>query len=167
VAIVDISLKNSSGIELIKELKRTCPGLPVLVLSMHEEPHYAERALRAGAMGYIMKSEAAKKVIEGIRSVNAGQVFVSEKIAVRMAQKFIAGKAGKTASPIEQLSDREADVFQLLGCGLNTQQIADHLHVGLTTIQTYCGRIKEKLNLDNATELLREAIHWHENQQQK
>lgn len=164
VAIVDIALKNSSGIELIKELKRTCPGLPVLVLSMHEETHYAERAMRAGAMGYIMKSEAAVKVIEGIRSLNAGQVFVSKKVGALMAQKLLSGKAGKTPYAIGQLSDRELEVFQLLGAGQNTKQISDRLQVGMKTVQTYCARIKEKLNLDNATELLREAIYWHDDQ---
>ena len=167
VAIVDISLESGSGIELIKSIKALLPAVTVLVLSMHDESLYAERALRAGARGYVMKREAAKKVIEAIRCVLAGQLYVSDKIAALMAEKFIGGRPAATASPIEQLSDRELEVFQLLGLGQNTRQIADHLHVGFKTVQAYCARIKEKLNLANATELLREAIRWHESQQTK
>ena len=167
VAIVDISLESGSGIELIKSIKAMFPSVMVLVLSMHDESLYAERALRAGARGYVMKREAAKKVIEAIRCVLAGQLYVSDKIAALMAEKFIEGRPAATASPIEQLSDRELEVFQLLGLGHNTRQIADHLHVGFKTVQAYCARIKEKLKLANATELLREAIRWQESQQTK
>jgi DNA-binding NarL/FixJ family response regulator len=167
VAIVDISLESGSGIELIKSIKAMFPAVTVLVLSMHDESLYAERALRAGARGYVMKREAAKKVIQAIRCVLAGQLYVSEKIAARMAEKFVEGRPTATASPIEQLSNRELEVFQLLGLGHNTRQIADHLHVGFKTVQAYCARIKEKLKLANATELLREAIRWQESQQAK
>ena len=167
VAIVDISLENGSGIELIKSIKAMFPAVTVLVLSMHDESLYAERALRAGARGYVMKREAAKKVIQAIRSVLAGQLYVSDKIAALMAEKFVEGRTAATASPIEQLSNRELEVFQLLGLGHNTRQIADHLHVGFKTVQAYCARIKEKLKLANATELLREAIRWQESQQAK
>jgi DNA-binding NarL/FixJ family response regulator len=167
VAIVDISLESGSGIELIKSIKALFPAVMVLVLSMHDESLYAERALRAGARGYIMKREAAKKVIEAIRCVLAGQLYVSDKIAALLAEKFIKGGTAATISPIEQLSNRELEVFQLLGLGQNTRQIADHLHVGFKTVQAYCARIKEKLNLANATELLREAIRWHESHQAK
>ena len=167
VAIVDISLESGSGIELIKSIKALFPAVTVLVLSMHDESLYAERALRAGARGYVMKREAAKKVIEAIRCVLAGQLYVSDKIAALMAEKFIEGRPAATASPIEQLSDRELEVFQLLGLGHSTRQIADHLHIGFKTVQAYCARIKEKLKLANATELLREAIRWHESQQAK
>ncbi len=167
VAIVDISLESGSGIELIKSIKALFPAVTVLVLSMHDESLYAERALRAGARGYVMKREAAKKVIEAIRCVLAGQLYVSDKIAALMAEKFIEGRTAATASPIEQLSDRELEVFQLLGLGHTTRQIADHLHIGFKTVQAYCARIKEKLKLANATELLREAIRWHESQQAK
>jgi DNA-binding NarL/FixJ family response regulator len=167
VALVDISLENGSGIELIKSIKAIYPAVKTLALSMHDESLYAERALRAGARGYIMKSEAAKKIIEGIRSVLAGQLYVSEKIAAMMAEKFVDGRTAATASPIEQLSNRELEVFQLLGRGHSTRQIADHLHVGFKTVQAYHARIKEKLKLTNATELLREAMRWHENQQTK
>ena len=167
VAIVDISLETGSGIELIKSIKAMFPAVTILVLSMHDESLYAERALRAGARGYVMKREAAKKVIEAIRCVLAGQLYVSNKIAALMAEKFVEGRPAATASPIEQLSNRELEVFQLLGLGHNTRQIADHLHVGFKTVQAYCARIKEKLKLANATELLREAIRWQESQQAK
>jgi DNA-binding NarL/FixJ family response regulator len=167
VAIVDISLESGSGIELIKSIKAMFPAVTVLVLSMHDESLYAERALRAGARGYVMKREATKKVIQAIRCVLAGQLYVSDKIAALMAEKFIEGRPAATASPIEQLSNRELEVFQLLGLGHNTRQIADHLHVGFKTVQAYSARIKEKLKLASATELLREAIRWHESQQAK
>jgi DNA-binding NarL/FixJ family response regulator len=164
VAIVDISLENGSGIELVKSIKAIYPAVTVLVLSMHDESLYAERALRAGARGYIMKREAAKKIIQGIHSVHDGQLYVSEKIAAMMAEKFVDGRTA-AASPVEQLSNRELEVFQLLGRGQTTRQIADHLHVGFKTVQAYNARIKEKLKLANGTELLREAIRWHESGQ--
>jgi DNA-binding NarL/FixJ family response regulator len=167
VAIVDISLENGSGIELIKSIKAIYPAVTVLVLSMHDESLYAERALRAGARGYIMKREAAKKVIQGIRSVLAGQLYVSDKTAALMAEKFVEGRAAADVSPVEQLSNRELEVFELLGRGHGTRQIADHLHVGFKTVQAYSARIKEKLKLANATELMREAIRWHEGRQPK
>ena len=143
VVIVDISLENGSGIELIKSIKAVHPTVVMLALSMHDESLYAERALRAGARGYLMKREAAKKVIQGIRAVLAGQLFVSEKIAALMAEKYVGGQTSAPASPVEQLSDRELEVFQLLGRGQSTRQIADHLHVGFKTVQAYCARIKE------------------------
>jgi len=167
VAIVDISLETGSGLELVKSIKVLHPAVTVLVLSMHDESLYAERALRAGARGYIMKREAAKKIILGIRSVLAGQLYVSEKITAAMNEKYVAGVPAAGASPVEQLSNRELEVFQLLGLGHNTRQIADQLHVGFKTVQAYCARIKEKLQLANANELLREAVRWHESQQSK
>jgi DNA-binding NarL/FixJ family response regulator len=162
VVIVDISLKDSSGIELIKDLKQACPSLVVLVLSMHEETHYAERALRAGAQGYIMKRETTKKVIEAIRTVLEGKFYLSEAVAQDITTQFVEGKTLITHSPIEQLSDRELEVFELLGQARTTRQIAESLGVSLKTVQAYCARIKEKLHLDSATELLREAVRWHE-----
>lgn len=163
VAIVDISLRDSSGIELIKDLKQCCPGVAVLVLSMHEESHYAERALRAGARGYIMKRETAKKVVTAIRQVLEGKLYVSENLAAALAAQFVAGQVLATRSPVEQLSDRELEVFELLGEGRGTRQIAETLRVSVKTVQAYCARVKEKLNLGSATELLREAVRWHEN----
>jgi DNA-binding NarL/FixJ family response regulator len=163
VAIVDISLKDSSGMELIKNLKQTLPGLAVLVLSMHEESHYAERALRAGARGYIVKRETTRKVILAIRQVLAGQPYISDEIATALATQFVSGKGALKESPVEQLSDRELEVFELLGQGRGTRQIAEVLRVSVKTVQAYCARIKEKLGLSSATELLREAVRWHEN----
>ncbi len=162
VAIVDISLKDSSGIELIKDLKQSLPGVAVLVLSMHEEAHYAERSLRAGARGYIMKRETTRKVIAAIRQVLAGELYISAEIATALAEQFVAGKVLSKQSPVEGLSDRELEVFELLGQGRGTRQIAEVLKVSVKTVQAYCGRIKEKLNLSSATELLREAVRWHE-----
>ncbi len=166
VAVVDLTLENGSGLELIKNIKAMHPTVAMLALSMHDESLYAERALRAGARGYLMKREAAKKVIQGIRAVLCGQLFVSEKIAAMMAERFVEGRTAP-ASPVAQLSDRELEVFQLLGRGQTTRQIADHLHVGFKTVQAYCARIKEKLQLANATELLRAAMQWNDNQQDK
>jgi DNA-binding NarL/FixJ family response regulator len=162
VAIVDIALKDSSGIELIKDLKQACPEVAVLVLSMHEESHYAERA---GARGYIMKRETTRKVVAAIGQVLEGKLCVSEAIAAAMATQFVEGKTLATGSPVEQLSDRELEVFELLGQGRTTRQIAETLRVSLKTVQAYCARIKEKLNLGSATELLREAVRWHERTQ--
>ena len=162
VAIVDIALKDSSGIELIKDLKQSCPEVAVLVLSMHEEAHYAERALRAGARGYVMKRETTRKVVAAIGQVLEGKLCVSEAITAAMAAQFVEGKTLATCSPVEQLSDRELEVFELLGQGRTTRQIAESLRVSLKTVQAYCARAKEKLKLGSATELLREAVRWHE-----
>jgi DNA-binding NarL/FixJ family response regulator len=164
IVIVDISLEGGSGIDLIKNIKATHPDVAMIVLSMHDESLYAERALRAGARGYIMKREATKKILHAIRSVLDGKLYISDKISDAMAEKFVDGRPATAASPVEQLSDRELEVFQLLGRGLSTRQIADHLHVGFKTVQTYSARLKEKLKLDNATQLLHEAIRWHESQ---
>lgn len=162
VALVDISLETGSGLELLKSIRVSCAGVRTLVLSMHDESLYAERALHAGARGYIMKREASTKVIAGLRAVHAGQLFISEKISALMAEKFVGGRKNLSATPVEQLSDRELQVFELLGHGHGTRQIADHLHVGFKTVQAYHARIKEKLNLANATELMRAAIRWNE-----
>jgi DNA-binding NarL/FixJ family response regulator len=166
VAIVDIGLKDSSGIELIKDLKRASPAVAVLVLSMHEEGHYVERALRAGARGYVMKRDTTRKIIAAIRQVLQGKLYVSEEIAAAMAAQFVQGKTLATHSPAEQLSDRELEVFELLGRGRGTRQIAETLRVSVKTVQAYSARIKEKLNLASATELIREAVRWLENRGQ-
>jgi DNA-binding NarL/FixJ family response regulator len=162
VAIVDISLKDSSGIELIKNLQQTAPGTAILVLSMHEEVHYAERALRAGARGYIVKRETTRKVIAAIRQVLAGTIYISDEVATALATQYVTGKGISGQSPVEQLSDRELEVFELLGQGRGTRQIAEVLNVSVKTVQAYCARIKEKLSLASATELLREAVRWYE-----
>ena len=167
VAIVDISLKEGSGIELIKRIKTRSPAVAVIVLSMHDENLYAERAIRAGARGYIMKRETTKRIIEAIRSVLGGKLYVSERLTALFAKKFLDGHLPNDGSPIEQLSDRELEVFQLLGRGYETRQVAESLHISMKTVQAYCARIKEKLKLATALELLREAIRWHEEQQGK
>jgi DNA-binding NarL/FixJ family response regulator len=167
IVIVDISLEGGSGIELIKNIKAAHPDVAMIVLSMHDESLYAERALRAGARGYIMKREATKKILQAIRAVLGGKLYISDRISDAMAEKFVDGRPTTAVSPIEQLSDRELEVFQLLGRGYSTRQIADHLRVGFKTVQTYSARLKEKLKLDNATQLLHEAIRWQESQQTK
>ena len=163
VAIVDISLKQGSGIELIKSLKASHPAVAIIVLSMHDERLYAERALRAGARGYIMKRETAKKVITAIRQVLAGRIYMSESLAAVFAEKFVDGRLPTGGSLVEQLSDRELETFQLLGKGYETRQVAEMMNVSMKTVQANCAHIKEKLKLTNAAELLREAVRWHEN----
>ena len=160
VAVVDISLKDSSGIELIKDLKRASPSLVVLVLSMHDESLYAERALRAGAKGYIMKRETTRKVIEALRKVLEGKFYVSEAISDLITSQFVQGKSLVSSSPVEELSDRELAVFDLLGAGRGTRQIAEVLRVSVKTVQAYCARIKEKLSLASGSDLIREAVRY-------
>jgi DNA-binding NarL/FixJ family response regulator len=167
IVIVDLALEGGSGIELIKSIKAAHSNVATIVLSMHDESLYAERALRAGARGYIMKREVTKKILQGIRSVLAGKIYVSDKISGAMAEKFVEGHSTASESPVQQLSDRELEVFQLLGRGFTTRQISEHLNIGFKTVQAYYARIKEKFNLTNITELLREAIRWHESQQGK
>jgi DNA-binding NarL/FixJ family response regulator len=162
IIILDISLKDSSGIELLKDLKHSYPGGAVLVLSMHDESHYAERVLRAGAKGYLMKRETTRKVIDAIRRILEGKLYISDKILEIMTAHFVEGKPAEDQSPVEQLSDRELEVFELLGQGQGTRQIAETLRVSVKTVQAYCARMKEKMNLNSGTELLREAIRWNE-----
>jgi len=164
VAIVDVSLKDSSGIELIKSLKLSHPEVAVLVFSMHDESLYAQRALRAGAKGYIMKRETTRKMIDGIRQILDGKVFVSDSVKDSLALRLVENKTQTARTPVEQLSDRELEVFEMLGRGLGTRQIADALRVSIKTVQVYCARTKEKLNVHSATELLREAIRWNESE---
>jgi DNA-binding NarL/FixJ family response regulator len=160
LVILDISLKRSNGLELIKQLKDLWPKLPVLVLSMHDEMLYAERALRAGALGYITKEEATVNVLSAVRRVLGGQVYLSEQMAGRMMKKMVHGTKDETGSPLEVLTDRELEVFQLLGGGLGTRQIAEELHLGIKTVESYRARIKEKLLLADGNQLLQHAIQW-------
>ena len=160
IAVVDISLKDSNGIELIKDIKIRWPKLAVLVLSMHEESFYAERALRAGAMGYVAKAEVSTKVVDGIRQVLSGGVYVSEKITSRMLHKLVGGGRDLDVFPIDRLSDREFEVFELIGQGLQTRQIAEKLHLSVKTVDAHRDHIKRKLKLDSATELLKYAVQW-------
>ena len=161
LVITDISLSGTSGIDLIKTLKSSHPELPVLVVSMHEESLYAERAVRAGAMGYVMKQEPAKAVKAAIRKVLGGDIHLSEKMATAMLGKLVHERSGeKPVSPIENLSNRELEVFRLLGEGKASRDIAQQLDLSIATINSFRNRIKEKLNLKNSTELILHAIHW-------
>lgn len=162
VALVDISLKNTSGLELIKDLKIQQPRVAVIVVSMHDEMLYAERALRAGARGYVMKRETTGNVLLAIRRVLEGGVYLSENVVARMAS-LVAGRRQResaSAERVDQLSDRELEIFRLLGRGLGTVEIADVLHINFKTVQAYCARAKEKLGLTTAIELRRAATRW-------
>lgn len=159
VALIDISLKNESGLELVKNLEAEFPLVALIVLSMHDEALYAERALRAGARGYVMKRETTKSVLTAIRRVVAGDVYVSERVVNSMARRMGSRKVG-AATPVEQLSDRELEIFRLLGQGRTTSQIAEDLHLSLKTVQAYCARAKEKFGVNSLSELLRAAIRW-------
>ena len=160
VALVDISLKNESGLELVKNLESQFPLVALIVLSMHDEALYAERALRAGARGYVMKRESTKSVLASIRRVLEGGVYVSERVVNSMARRFSSASKGAESSPVERLSDRELEIFRLLGQGRTTAQIAEDLHLSLKTVQAYCARAKEKFGVSSLGELLRAAIRW-------
>ncbi len=162
VAIVDLSLKSGSGLELIKDLKLHCPKVAVIVLSMHDENLYAERVLRAGARGYVMKRETTKSILSALRRVLGGGVYVSEAFAAVMAERLAGGHPIQPGpvSAVEQLSDRELEVFRALGQGRGTSEIAGDLHLSLKTVQAYCARIKAKLGLTNAQTLMREAVRF-------
>jgi DNA-binding NarL/FixJ family response regulator len=160
VALIDISLKNESGLELVKNLETQFPLVALIVLSMHDEALYAERALRAGARGYVMKRESTKNVLASIRRVLEGGVYVSERVVNSMARNLSSSPKVAASSPVERLSDRELEIFRLLGQGRTTSQIAEDLHLSLKTVQAYCARAKEKFGVTSLGELLRAAIRW-------
>src|ERR1700678_2420641 len=157
VLIVDISLNGPDGLDLLKNIRTTHATLPVLILSMHDESIYAERALRAGANGYIMKQEATEKVLVAVRRILAGEIYVSDRLTKRMLQQFVHGSISPR-DPLAKLSDRELEVYRLIGAGHATRQIADELHVSTKTVESYQAHIKEKLSLRNARELVQHAI---------
>jgi DNA-binding NarL/FixJ family response regulator len=159
VVLVDISLKNESGLELVKTLRNQFPELAVIVLSMHDEALYAERALHAGARGYVMKRETTKNVLTAIRRVLEGDIYVSDRVVNSMAKRMSSRKTA-AAEPVERLSDRELEIFRLLGQGRTPSQIAEDLRLSLKTVQAYCARAKEKFGVSSLTELLRAAIRW-------
>ena len=163
LALVDITLRSSNGLELIKDLRIRAPATAVLVISMHDESLYAERVLRAGGRGYIMKQEGGKKLMEAVRQVLSGKTYVSEKIAARIFDAF-SGRPSEGSSPVEQLTDREFEVFQLIGGGLSTKEIANKLHVSAKTVEVHRVNIKQKLNVGTAPELIRFAVRWMETQ---
>jgi len=160
ILIVDVSLEGPDGIELLKTIRARDAKLPVLILSMHDESLYAERALRAGANGYIMKQEATERVLIAIRQILGGEVYVSDRMAKKMVQQFIGGSGITKRSPIDELTDRELEVFRLIGQGHGTRQIAEELHLSVKTVESYYAHIKEKLSLKNARELVQHAIQW-------
>ena len=163
ILIVDISLSGPDGLDLLKNIRGSYPTLPVLILSMHDEAIYAERALRARANGYIMKQEAAEKVLVAVRRILNGDVYLSDRMANKMLQQYIGG-ASAIQSRISALSDRELEVFRLIGEGRGTREIAEELHLSIKTVETYQAHIKEKLSLRSGRELIQHAIQWKVNE---
>jgi DNA-binding NarL/FixJ family response regulator len=164
LALLDISLPDKNGLELIKDVRALRPEMPVLVVSMHDEMIYAERVLRAGGRGYIMKQEGGEKFLRAIRQVLAGEIFVSEKMSARILEVFSGRQPEHSGSPVRKLSDREFEVFQLIGQGIGTRAIADQLHLSVKTVEVHRANIKEKLALKTATELVRYAVRWIDSQ---
>jgi DNA-binding NarL/FixJ family response regulator len=164
IMILDISLTGPDGLELLKNIRATSPDLPVLILSMHDEAIYAERALRAGANGYIMKQEATEKVLIAVRRILNGEVYLSERMSNKMLQQYIGGAPRMIQSRIASLSDRELEVFRMIGEGRATREIAEDLHLSVKTVETYQAHIKEKLALRSGRELIQHAIQWKMNE---
>jgi DNA-binding NarL/FixJ family response regulator len=160
IVIVDISLKGPDGLELLKSIRTTDPDLPVLILSMHDEAIYAERALRARANGYIMKQEATEMVLVAVRRILDGDVYLSDSMSKKMLQQYIDGAPSMLESRIATLSDRELEVFCRIGEGRATREIAEELHLSIKTVETYQAHIKEKLGLRSGRELIQHAIQW-------
>ena len=160
ILIVDISLNGPDGLELLKNIRITSPRLPVLILSMHDESIYAERALRAGANGYIMKQEATENVLVALRRILNGEIYVSGRIANSMLQHYVHGASPSPQSSISELTDRELEVFRLIGEGHGTRQIAEALHLSVKTVESYQAHIKEKLSLRSARQLVQHAVEW-------
>jgi DNA-binding NarL/FixJ family response regulator len=164
LVIADITLPGKNGLELIKDIQAQYQGLSVLIISMHDESLYAERVLRAGGRGYIMKQEGGKKLMAAIRQVLEGKIYVSEKMSAKVLELFSGHRPGSTSSPVESLTDREFEIFQLIGKGLTTLQMAQQLHLSPKTIEVHRANVKTKLNLKTAPELLRYAVRWLESE---
>jgi DNA-binding NarL/FixJ family response regulator len=160
ILVIDISLNGPDGLELVKHVRAVCSGLPVLILSMHDETTYAERALRARANGYIMKQEATEKVLVAIRRILNGEIYLSDRMANKVLHQYMGGASAAGQSRIADLSDRELEVFRLIGDGHGTRQIAEELHLSVKTVETYQAHIKEKLLLRTGRELVQQAIFW-------
>ena len=167
IAVIDVSLDGSHGIDLVKDLKVRHPGLAVVMLSMHDETLYAERALRAGAKGYVMKREPPQRLLQAVRKVLKGGLFFSEEVTARMLERVSRSQSKDVPLPMERLSDRELEVLELIGNGHTTRQIADELHVSMKTVQAHREHLKEKLELSDATTLARFAVHWVESEGKK
>lgn len=160
LVLVDITLPDKSGLELIKDAQALHPSTPVLVISMHDETLYVERVLRAGARGYIMKHEGGKKIMQAIRQVLAGQISVSEKMSAKILEIFSGQGTESARSPVENLTDREFEVFRYIGEGLSTKKIAEKMHVSPKTVEVHRMNVKAKLKLQTAAELIRYAVRW-------
>ena len=158
ILIADISLNGPDGLDLLKNLRTQYPNLPVLILSMHDESIYAERALRARANGYIMKQEATEKVLVAVRRILGGDIYLSDRMANKLLHQYISGTAADVKTQLSALSDRELEVFRLIGEGRSTRQIAEKLHLSIKTVETYQAHIKEKLSLQSGRELVQHAI---------
>lgn len=157
---VDITLKGNSGLELIKSIRAYNPKIQILVLSMHHESIYALRVLKAGARAYIMKQDVITKVLEAIRRIRSGHLYVSDDVASQMLNRLVGGETGDDTSPVATLSDRELEIVNLIGNGMLTREIAAKLHVSVKTVETHRAHIKEKLNLRNATQLVQFCVRW-------
>ncbi len=160
IVLLDLSLKGSSGLELIKQLHARFPAVQVLVFSMHDEMLYAERSLQAGASGYVEKHTSTDELLEALRSVARGKIHVSEEMTERLLQQRLASKLEVGTSVAEKLSDRELEVFELLGRGRTTREISEDLNISIKTVERHCENIKERLQLANRTQLLQHAVHW-------
>ncbi|HWZ94462.1 MAG TPA: response regulator transcription factor [Opitutaceae bacterium] len=160
LVIADISLKGNSGLELVKNIKAFDPAIRVLVLSMHDESIYALRALKAGARAYLMKGDLAEKIVEAIRRVGKGHLYVSENVAGQMLSQLTIGRSFETDSPVSSLSDRELEVVNLIGNGLPTREIATKLNISIKTVETHRAHIKRKVNIKNATQLVQFCVRW-------
>src|SRR5271169_4673750 len=165
IVLLDISLNGPDGLDVLKEIRMKSGSLPVLILSMHDESIYAERAMRAGANGYIMKQEATEKVLVAIRRILRGDVYLSDRVSSKMLQQYVRGGAHTKSSPLLNLTDRELEVFRLIGEGRATRKIADELHLSVKTVETYQSHLKEKLALRSGRELIQHAIQWKINEQ--
>ncbi len=163
--IVDISLQGNNGLELIKNVKAIHEQIPILVFSMHDESIYAQRALRAGAKGYVMKKESSEKIVDAIRRIIKGEIYVSPRVADQVLHQIVNGPANAAISPVDRLTDRELEVVQLIGRGLSTREIAESLNLSVKTIESHRAHVKEKLNLRNATELVQFSVQWVDQQQ--
>ncbi len=164
LVLLDITLPDKSGLEVIKDILAMHAHQPILVISMHDESLYAERVLRAGGLGYIMKQEGGQKLMQAIRRVLTGQIYVSEKMSAKILEIFSGRRAEGGESPVAQLTDREFEVFQLIGGGKGTREIAEHLHLSVKTVEVHRANIKQKLKLQTAPELIRFAVRWMETQ---
>lgn len=162
ICIVDLSLRTGTGLDLIKDVRSQLPKVQVVVLSMHEELTQVERALRAGAAGYVMKRESTTRIVEAIRSVKSGSVYANPEVLTRLAERMVGRRTTPNTGSVDTLSDRELEVFRRMGEGHATKRIAADLGVSMKTIQEYQSRIKEKLGLADASELIRTAVRWTE-----